>query len=151
MLSVFLVCMVSLGLGGTEQGTDEVVASPWDEQKFSIPLREISVIVTKEGYFPDNISVFSGEKVKFFVTSVDEKPLCMILPTYSLYLSAHLGKIAEGEVFFDRPGIFEFHCPAGGQRGKVTVLAKKVYQQRSVASDKNKETIWRPSAAPVSY
>ncbi len=156
IITIFtLGLMISISWGGSTEVSEtsdyENAPAPWDEQKFATPKREISVIVTKHGYFPSSISVFTGEKVRFFVTASEETPMCMILPAYSMYLSAHIGKIAEGEVFFDRPGVFDFHCPAGGQKGKITVLARKIYQQRSTASEKKKENVWRPSATPVSY
>ena len=43
------------------------------------PTREISIIVTKEGYYPKSLSVFEGEKVKFYVTSTLDEPHCMIV------------------------------------------------------------------------
>ena len=38
------------------------------------PTREVAVIVTKEGYYPRSLSVFEGERIKFFVTSTLEEP-----------------------------------------------------------------------------
>jgi len=36
--------------------------------------REVSVIVTAEGYYPKSLTVFQGESVKFYVTSTVEAP-----------------------------------------------------------------------------
>lgn len=99
------------------------------------PMREIAIIFSDEGYYPRSISVFEGEKVRFFVTSTTEKPHCFIVESHKLFLSATKGKISEGEVHFDRPGKFSFYCPSSKNDGRVVVLEKKDKAQRNVASE----------------
>jgi hypothetical protein len=91
------------------------------EQTKPTPMREISVIVTKEGYYPKSLSVFEGEKIKFYVTSTVE------------------------ESVFDRAGEFAFYCPGSKNDGKIVVIRKVVAQpKREVASDKNEPAVWMP-------
>jgi plastocyanin len=105
------------------------------------PLREVSVIVTKEGYYPKSISVFEGEKVKFYVTSTVEDPHCMIVESHKVFMAATKGKITESEVVFDKPGEFAFYCPSSKNDGKIVVL-KKSQPKREVASEK--KDYWTP-------
>jgi plastocyanin len=114
------------------------------EQKKPIPMREISVIVTKEGYYPKSLSVFEGEKIKFYVTSTVEEPSCLIVESHKVFMAATKGKVTEGEAVFDRPGEFAFYCPGSKNDGKVVVIRKVVAQpKREVASEKE-PAVWMP-------
>lgn len=106
------------------------------------PTREVSVIVTKEGYYPKTISVFEGETVKFYVTSTVEEPHCMIVEAHKVFLAANKGKVTEGEATFDKAGQFAFYCPSSKNDGKIVVL-KKAVPKREVASEK-KADVWTP-------
>lgn len=111
----------------------------------TIPAREIAIIFSDEGYYPKSISVFEGEKVRFFITSTTEKPHCFIVESHKLFLSATKGKISEGEVFFDKPGQFSFYCPSSKNDGRVVVIeSKKKEAERSVASEKKDPLQWVP-------
>lgn len=106
--------------------------------------REISIILTKEGYYPKSISVFEGEKVKFYVTSTVEEPGCLIVEAHKVFLAANKGKVTEGEAVFDKAGEFAFYCPSSKNDGKVVVL-KKAVPKREVASEKKNEAmLWTP-------
>jgi plastocyanin len=108
------------------------------------PTREIAIIVTKEGYYPKAISVFEGEKIKFFVTSTVEEPNCLIVESHKVFMAANKGKMTEAEVVFDKAGDFAFYCPSSKNDGKVVVL-KKQAPKREVASDRSNETsVWVP-------
>ena len=108
------------------------------------PTREVAIIVTKEGYYPKSISVFEGEKIKFYVTSTVEEPNCMIVEAHKVFLAASKGKITEGEATFNKAGEFAFYCPSSKNDGKVVVL-KKQTQKREVASEKNHDgMLWTP-------
>lgn len=107
------------------------------------PTREIAVIVTKEGYYPKSLSVFEGEKVKFYVTSTVEEPHCMIVESHKVFLAANKGKVTEAEVIFDKPGEFAFYCPSSKNDGKVVVL-KKQTPKRAVASERPDGALWTP-------
>lgn len=107
------------------------------------PTREVAVIVTKEGYYPKSLSVFEGEKVKFYVTSTVEEPHCMIVESHKVFLAANKGKVTEAEAVFDKAGEFAFYCPSSKNDGKIVVL-KKAVPKREVASEKSHEGVWTP-------
>lgn len=108
------------------------------------PTREVAIIVTKEGYYPKHLSVFEGEKVKFFVTSTVEEPNCLIVESHKVFMAANKGKVTEAEVVFDHPGEFAFYCPSSKNDGKVVVL-KKYIPNRDIASENgNKTKLWVP-------
>jgi plastocyanin len=108
------------------------------------PVRELAVIVTREGYYPKSLSVFEGEKIKFYVTSTVEEPHCMIVESHKVFLAANKGKVTEAEVVFDKAGEFAFYCPSSKNDGKIVVL-KKAVPKREVASEKSREgMLWTP-------
>ena len=106
-----------------------------------VPTREVSVIVTPEGYYPKNLTVFQGERVKFYLTSTVDKPDCMILQGHKVFMAATRGKVTEGETTFDHPGTFAFYCPATKHDGKITVIKKGDPPGRAIASD---PALWTP-------
>lgn len=108
------------------------------------PLREVSVIVTKEGYYPKTLSVFEGEKIKFYVTSTVEEPNCLIVEAHKVFLAANKGKVTEGETVFEKAGEYAFYCPSSKNDGKIVVL-KKAAPKREIASEKTDDTLlWTP-------
>jgi plastocyanin len=111
---------------------------------FDSPRRDVSVIVTQEGYYPEKISVFQGEKVKFFVTSTVSDPSCFLISEHDIYLSAYKGNLTEGEVHFKQPGHYNFYCPSMSHKGTITVIRKK-RPGRGIASEKKKKkVVWTP-------
>ncbi|MEC7275486.1 MAG: hypothetical protein VXV96_04125 [Bdellovibrionota bacterium] len=132
----------------TWQGVYALDEGPYSKpRKFELPQREISIIVTEEGFYPQKISVFKGEKVRFFVTSTTDSKNCFILKGKDLFLSAEKGKISEGTLLFDRKESVEFYCPTSIEKGRLTVLerpqdVKKERAQRTIASERVK--IWMP-------
>jgi len=120
------------------------VAVAAEVKKVNVPTREVAIIVTKEGYYPKNISVFEGEKIKFFVTSTVEEPNCLIVESHKVFMAANKGKVTESEVVFDKAGEFAFYCPSSKNDGKVVVMKKQV-PGRDVASEKkNAPSVWTP-------
>lgn len=113
------------------------------EIKKTVPTREVAIIVTKEGYYPKSLSVFEGEKVKFYLTSTVEEPHCLIVEGHKVFMAANKGKITEAEVVFDKAGDFVFYCPSSNIDGKVVVL-KKVMPKREIASEKGEASVWMP-------
>lgn len=108
------------------------------------PTREVAVIVTKEGYYPKTLSVFEGEKVRFYITSTVEEPHCMIVESHKIFLAASKGKVTEAEAVFNKAGEFAFYCPSSKNDGKVVVLKKQV-PKREVASEKKPDgMVWMP-------
>lgn len=112
-------------------------------EKTTVPTREVSVIVTKEGYYPKSLSVFEGEKIKFYVTSTVEEPNCLIVESHKVFMAANKGKVTEAEAVFDKAGEFAFYCPSSKNDGKIVVL-KKAVPKREVASEKNDSMLWTP-------
>lgn len=111
-------------------------------KKFS-PLREHSVVVSKEGYFPESISLFTGETLRLFVTSIDNEKGCLMLPSHELFLAANKGRLTSGEVKFEDPGTYQFFCPNHGIKGQIVVLERKKEStpKREPASLTN---VWMP-------
>ncbi len=113
-------------------------------KEVSVPTREVAIIVTKEGYYPKKISVFEGEKIKFFVTSTVEEPHCMIVESHKVFMAANKGKITESEVVFDKAGEFAFYCPSSKNDGKVVVMKKQVTGRDVASEKKNAPSVWTP-------
>jgi hypothetical protein len=109
------------------------------------PVREVSVIVTNEGYYPKSLALFEGEKVRLFVTSTLDAPNCLIVESHKVFLAANKGKVTEAEVIFDKAGEFSFYCPGSKNDGKIVVM-KKLIPTREIASEKKAEDkmIWMP-------
>ncbi len=108
------------------------------------PTREVSIIVTKEGYYPKTLSIFEGERVKFYVTSTVEDPDCLIVESHKVFMAANKGKVSEAEAVFDKPGQFAFYCPSSKNDGKIVVL-RKAAPKREVASERKTEgSQWTP-------
>ena len=117
---------------------------------FDVPVRELAVIATEEGFYPEKFSIFAGEKVRFFLTTTSNTPSCLIIGEKELYLSATKGNVSEATIFFDKPGNYKFYCPTNKIKGRLTVIkrprtADEVLQARSrrVASE-NKVKVWYP-------
>ena len=117
---------------------------------FDVPVRELAVIATEEGFYPERFSIFAGEKVRFFLTTTSNTPSCLIIGEKELYLSATKGNVSEGTIFFEKPGNYKFYCPTNKIKGRLTVIkrprtADEVLQARSrrVASE-NKIKVWYP-------
>ncbi len=120
---------------------------------FDVPYREQAIIVGKEGYYPNRIIVYKGEKVRFFVTSAGVESACFNIPDKNVFSSPTKDKIAETEVFFDKVGVFQFNCPNNTFTGRVMVLEKasdrEESQRRGLASDLVK--VWKPKETPSEW
>ena len=118
-----------------------------------IPYREQAVIISKEGFYPNRLIVFKGEKVRFFVTATDEGSACFNIPDKNIYTTARAGKIVEAETFFDKAGTFQFNCPNNSFSGRVVVIEKAADKEetarRGLASDVVK--VWRPKDTPSEW
>lgn len=132
------------------QGVQALEDGPYaKKRRYDGPKREVSIIVSEEGFYPESLSVFKGETVRFFITSTTDQKSCFILKGKDLFLAAEKGKISEGTFFFDREGRIEFYCPTTRQKGSLTVLERprdkekdKIRAQRKIASEQVK--IWMP-------
>jgi hypothetical protein len=124
------------------------IAGPFDEKEYKIPLREISIIATKDGFFPNKIMAYQGEKIKFFITSTVETGQCFILQKHEVFISAERGRVSEGETILDNAGRFKFYCPANKSVGYLKVFKKFNAEEnsevkRDIASEK-KSSHWMP-------
>jgi len=121
--------------------------------KLDVPYREQAVIVSKDGFFPNRLVVFKGEKVRFFVTAVGLDTACFNIPDKNVYTTAATQKIAEAEAYFDKVGIYQFNCPSNSFTGRVMVLEKASDRdesmRRGLASDTVK--IWKPKDTPSEW
>jgi plastocyanin len=123
-------------------------SSYFQKVSHSGPVRDISVIATKEGFYPKVLTSFKGERVNFFVTSTTERESCFMLTEKNVFVPAAKGSVSEASVVFDRPGVYKFHCPTGNLQGRIVVLEKKSELEkkkvkRKLASD-GPVRIWRP-------
>lgn len=123
------------------------------DKVFEVPYREQAVILSKEGFYPNRITVFKGEKVRFFITAVGVDSGCFNIPDKNIYTTANTQKITESEVFFDKVGVFQFNCPNNTYAGRVMVLEKPSdkdeSKRRGLASDTVK--VWKPKDTPSEW
>ena len=123
------------------------------ETALDVPYREQAIIIGKEGFYPNRLVVYKGEKVRFFVTSVGVDAACFNIPDKNIFSSPVKDKIAETEVFFDKVGVFQFNCPNNSFTGRVMVLEKgsdrEETSRRGLASDVVK--VWRPKDTPSEW
>jgi vancomycin permeability regulator SanA len=123
------------------------------ESSLDVPYREQAIIIGKEGFYPNRLVVYKGEKVRFFVTSVGVDSACFNIPDKNVFSSPSKDKIAEAEVYFDKVGVFQFNCPNNTFTGRVMVLEKgsdrDETNRRGYASDIVK--IWRPKDNPSEW
>ncbi|AUN98504.1 hypothetical protein DOM21_08640 [Bacteriovorax stolpii] len=121
--------------------------------KLDVPYREQAIIIGKEGFYPNRIVVYKGEKVRFFITAVGVDSACFSIPDKNAFSTPSKDKIAETEVFFDKVGVFQFNCPNLTFNGRVMVLEKASdmaeTQRRGLASDVVK--VWRPKDTPSEW
>ncbi len=116
------------------------------------PLREISVIASETGYYPDAPIAFVGEKVRLFVTTTTDEKRCLLIPDKKIFLNMEKGKIDEGEFIATEPGVYKFHCPTGKLKGALTVFAHPDDKKRELASEsRSRVKIWFPKDRPEDY
>lgn len=126
-------------------GTNAYSGNPFSEKDYEAPVREISIIATEDGFYPNKVMAFTGEKVKFFITSTAGSNQCFILQKHDVFVAAEKGKINEAHVELDNPGRFKFYCPSTNYVGHLTVFEKFKHEEegtRSPASAKPKH--WMP-------
>tara|TARA_R110002072_G_scaffold64203_9_gene160006 strand:- start:54036 stop:54422 length:387 start_codon:yes stop_codon:yes gene_type:complete len=114
-------------------------------KKYEIPMREQGIIVTNEGYYPKSISIFEGEKIRFFITSTMNEKSCFMIPEKEIFISAQKGLLSEAEAVFNKAGTYKFYCPTGKIKGQIVVLKKKAKTKkarRKIASES--VMIWMP-------
>ena len=76
--------------------------------------KDIVIIIKDEGYYPEQINLFVGERPKLFILSQTESQSCFIMQEKNIFLPLEKGKMVELNLQFDKPGIFPYFCPKGG-------------------------------------
>jgi hypothetical protein len=117
--------------------------------EFGTPQREFSIVATKEGFYPKKLAFFVGEKIHLYLTTT-QKSSCFVFDPQGIFVGMRKGELVETTVYFDRPGVFKFYCPAGKTEGEFVVLAPKKKSvskcQRDIASMPNTGVnIWMPA------
>lgn len=124
---------------------DHLLEKNFKKKIYDAPLREVSVIVSDDGYYPNKIVAFQGEKIHFYITSTSKKNQCFILQKHEVFVSAEKGMVNEAEIVADQAGRFKFYCPSSKFTGHLTVFEKYAAEdeiKRSIASEKPK--YWLP-------
>lgn len=113
--------------------------------KLDFPTRNYSVILTKDGFSPDKLIAYEGEKLHINLTATATDKGCLFLRSHNVFIPAQKGKINHGVVELHEAGEFEFYCPSVKFKGKLTVLEKPIKENsRSVASEKPEVDYWLP-------
>ena len=118
---------------------------------FPLPERSVSIIATAEGFYPQKLAVFTGERVHLFLTATTDKSSCFIMDGKQVFLGVEKGKVSEFDLYFDRPGEFRFYCPKGKLEGTVIVLEaptkslKKELKREIASKQKAGVRVWMPS------
>lgn len=140
---IFLIGPVSLF------ANERLIEKDFRKKVYKQPLREFSVIVTDDGFYPNKMMAFVGEKVRFFLTTTSKKSQCFVLQKHEIFISAEKGRLNEAEVVLENPGRYKFYCPASKHEGFLTVTEKFAAQEepaRTVASEEvsDKPKYWTP-------
>lgn len=115
----------------------------FQEKFYNNPVRDISVIASNDGYYPNSISAFVGEKVRFFVTATSKTSQCFVLQKHDIFIAAEVGKVGEGHTVLDREGKFKFYCPSTKFVGYLNVIKKHSKKpKRTIASER--PNYWLP-------
>ncbi len=124
---------------------DKLLEKNFKKKTYEFPLREVSIIVSEDGFFPNKIMAFQGERIHFYITSTSKKAQCFVLQKHEVFVSAEKGSVNEAEIIVDRAGRFKFYCPSAKYEGHLTVFEKYAPEeeiQRSIASEK--PNYWLP-------
>ena len=65
-----------------------------------MPIREHSIIVTREHMIPDRIMLFEGERLRIFLTATQEQGGCLIVDSHNVFLGAVKGEVTSIELIF---------------------------------------------------
>ncbi len=149
----FFLFVLVLGSSFSHRNLWAIQETYFQGGKSDISLREDAVIVNDHGFFPKNLVVFKGEKVRLYLTNTSEKTLCFNVPDKNVFHSLKRNALVESEVYFDKSGRYTINCPNFQHQGTIVVLEraseKEEIQRRGLASDKVK--IWKPKDEPSEW
>ena len=121
------------------------MSSRFRRKNFKFTQRDLSVIVAEDGFYPNHLVAFKGEKIRLFITSSSKKDSCFVLQKHEVFIAAEISVVNEAEFVADQSGRFRFYCPSSDFEGFLTVFEKdkpKEEVDRSIASEKPK--YWTP-------
>lgn len=142
---LFFILIVEVGYSD-----DIIIEKDFQEKTYKNPLREFSVIITENGYYPNNLVAYVGERVRFYITTTSKKSECFILQKHEVFISAQKGRLNEGDTLVENSGRYKFYCPASEHKGFLTVFdkndVKKETATRDIASEPKdtKPRYWTP-------
>lgn len=124
----------------------QALAYDFSEKEFKQPVREVSIIVTDTGFYPDHMLAFEGERLKFFVTSTSKKSQCFVLQKHEVFVAADKGMVNEGETVVENSGKFKFYCPSFPHEGTLTVMQKfgEQEERKPASVEEEKPKYWMP-------
>lgn len=124
-------------------------AQAFAEKSFERPVREVAIILTNEGFYPETLFAYKGERVRFYLTSISQKPKCFMMQDHNVFLSVKKGEVTEAQVDFDREEKVRFHCPSDRMEGVISVYEHprelEGRRRREIASESKKQVL-RPKA-----
>jgi hypothetical protein len=113
--------------------------------KLDRPIRSYSVILTENGFSPENLVAYEGETLKINVTATSGDKGCLFLRSHNVFIPAQRGKIHYGSTQLNEQGRFEFYCPSLKHKGTLTVLETPQKEvKREIASEKPEVNYWIP-------
>jgi hypothetical protein len=147
MKSLYGVILFGLLMGFPAHSQEQDPEKVW----FEAAKREMAIIVTDEGFYPKNISVFQGEKITLYLTSTAQEDRCFMIQQKGIFVPVAKNQLKILEVEFDREETLDFHCPVGNMRGKISILEHPDHrrdrlQKRELASESTtrQPKIWMP-------
>ncbi|MCT4640748.1 MAG: cupredoxin domain-containing protein [Bacteriovoracaceae bacterium] len=114
------------------------------QEKFLYPVRKVAIIASNEGFYPNKIIAFKGEKLEVFMTSTTSKKTCMLIDQHEFFIAAKKGEVSSSHLKLESTGNYKIYCPDHSFSGHLVVIDKK-NSGRKVASTKIKEpSVWVP-------
>ena len=112
---------------------------------FKTPKRVISVIVSDEGFYPRSLSVFRGEEIELYATSVTDKPSCLMIKDHDVFLGLKKGEIKGAQFKVEKAGSFTLYCPSVRSSGEMVVIDnKKLIKVKRSAASVSEMDAWIP-------
>ncbi len=115
------------------------------ERNFKVPKRVISIIVSEEGFYPNSLSVFRGEEIELYATSVTDKPSCLMIKDHDVFLGLKKGEIKGIEFTVEKAGNFSLYCPSVRSSGEMVVIDnKKIIKVKRSSASVSEIDAWIP-------
>ncbi len=117
--------------------------------KNSLLNREISLIVSDNGPFPQKIIIFTDEKIRLFLTNIGKNKQCFYFPTKKIFIAVPFNDLTSIDLEMNQAGEFQYTCPGSTLKGSILVLERgeirpKSFIQKKYLWDNPEETNWVP-------